>query len=54
MCTEYLLQEDIEYDKRRRYRLYDDLRGAGIFYGDGKIFTYDLDNVIRIRTGEQG
>lgn len=23
-------------------------------YGDGKIFTYDLDNVIRIRTGEQG
>ena len=23
-------------------------------YGDGKIFAYDLDNVIRIRTGEQG
>ena len=23
-------------------------------YGDGKIFAYDLDTVIRIRTGEQG
>ena len=23
-------------------------------YGDGKIFAYDLDTVIRIRTGERG
>ena len=23
-------------------------------YGDGKIFAYDLDTVIRIRTGETG
>ena len=31
------------------------MRTAGTgHYGDGKIFTYDLDNVIRIRTGEQG
>ena len=22
--------------------------------GDGKIFVYDLDQVVRIRTGEQG
>lgn len=40
MCTEYLLQEDIEYDKRRRYRLYDDLCGAGIFYDAGAGFFY--------------
>ena len=31
------------------------MRTAGTgHYGDGKIFTYDFDNVIRIRTGEQG
>ena len=22
--------------------------------GDGKIFVYDIDNVIRVRTGEEG
>ena len=23
-------------------------------YGDGKIFVYDVENVIKIRTGEEG
>ncbi|SEL25741.1 Nitrogen regulatory protein P-II [Ruminococcus sp. YRD2003] len=27
---------------------------AGLFYGDGKMFIYDIENVIKIRTGEEG
>ena len=23
-------------------------------YGDGKIFVYDVENVVKIRTGEEG
>ena len=23
-------------------------------YGDGKIFVYDIENVVKVRTGEEG
>ena len=49
-------RDRIYQSKERRQHYYE--KSDGVLYtrhiGDGKIFVYDVENVVKVRTGEEG